>query len=112
MNMNTISTGFKIFQPNTASITNTGPLCPDCNEGPFPKANKDPSWLFTRTRILPAEVDSLTFSSAHSIQFQGMASAKITLDELIDNALTSLEILGSRGDFLREITHFILKRNY
>ncbi len=46
------------------------------------------------------------------LQFQGMASAKITLDELIDNALTSLEILGSRGDFLREITHFILKRNY
>lgn len=46
------------------------------------------------------------------LQFQGMASAKVTLDELVDNALTSLEILGNRGNFLREITHFILKRNY
>lgn len=42
----------------------------------------------------------------------GIATAKEKVEELHDQALTAINYFGSRAQLLREISHFILRRNY
>lgn len=51
-------------------------------------------------------------NKANYLQAKGMTSSKSILEELISNALNSIEILGERGEFLRKITELILTREY